>query len=82
MEEEKLSVTVVDVTLNNNKFFYNIMAVKGMNMDDIMSVLCGGLALSIRSRETPELQGQTLRDIIGHLESEFINNVDSFSDVK
>jgi hypothetical protein len=80
MEEEKLSVTV-DVTLKDNKFFYNIMAMKGMNMDDIMSVLCGGLALSIRSRETPELQGQTLRDIIGHLESEFVN-VDSFSDVK
>jgi hypothetical protein len=71
----------VDVTLKDNKFFYNIMAMKGMNMDDIMSVLCGGLALSIRSRETPELQGQTLRDIIGHLESEFINT-DSFSDVK
>jgi hypothetical protein len=80
MEEEKLSVTV-DVTLKDNKFFYNILAMKGMSMDDIMSVLCGGLALSIRSRETPELQGQTLRDIIGHLESEFIN-VDSFSDVK
>jgi hypothetical protein len=80
MEEEKLSVTV-DVTLKDNKFFYNIMAMKGMNMDDIMSVLCGAIALSIRSRETPELQGQTLRDIIGHLESEFIN-VDSFSDVK
>jgi hypothetical protein len=80
MEEEKLSVTV-DVTLKDNKFFYNIMAKKGMNMDEIISVLCGGLALSIRSRETPELQGQTLRDIIGHLESEFIN-VDSFSDVK
>jgi hypothetical protein len=80
MEEEKLSVTV-DVTLKDNKFFYNIMAKKGMNMDEIMSVLCGAIALSIRSRETPELQGQTLRDIIGHLESEFIN-VDSFSDVK
>ena len=80
MEEEKLSVTV-DVTLRDNKFFYNIMAMKGMNMDEIMSVLCGGLALSIRSRETPELQGQTLRDVIGHLESEFVN-VDSFSDFK
>jgi hypothetical protein len=79
MEEERLSVTV-DVTLKDNKFFYNIMAMKGMNMDDIMSVLCGGLALSIRSRETPELQGQTLRDIIGHLESEFINE-NSFSDI-
>ena len=51
------------------------------DIDDIMSVLCGGIALSIRSRETPELQAKTLRDIIGHLESEFIN-VDSFSDVK
>lgn len=80
MEEEILSVTV-DVTLKDNKFFYNIMAKKGMNMDEIISVLCGAISLSIRSRETPELQGQTLRDIIGHLESEFIN-VDSFSDVK
>jgi hypothetical protein len=80
MEEEKLSVTV-DVTLRDNKFFYDIMAKKGMNMDEIISVLCGAISLSIRSRETPELQGQTLRDIIGHLESEFIN-VDSFSDVK
>jgi hypothetical protein len=57
------------------------MAKRGMNIDEIISVLCGGLALSIRSRETPELQGQTLRDVIGHLESEFVN-VDSFSDVK
>ena len=57
------------------------MAKKGMNIDEIISVLCGAISLSIRSRETPELQGQTLRDIIGHLESEFIN-VDSFSDVK
>ena len=80
MEEEKLSVTV-DVTLRDNKFFYNIMAKKGMNMDEIISVLCGGIALAIRSRETPELQGQTLRSVINHLESEFINT-DSFSDTK
>ena len=79
-EEDKLSVAV-DVTLKDNKFFYNIMAKKDMNIDEIISVLCGAISLSIRSRETPELQGQTLRDIIGHLESEFIN-VDSFSDVK
>jgi hypothetical protein len=80
MEEEKLSISV-DVTLRDGKFFYDIMAKKGMNMDEIISVLCGGLALSIRSKETPELQGQTLRDVIRHLESELIN-VDSFSDVK
>ena len=66
MEEEKLSVTV-DVTLKDNKFFYNIMAMKGMNIDEIISVLCGAISLSSLSRETPELQGQTLSDIIGHL---------------
>jgi len=80
MEEEKLSITV-DVTLRGGKFFYDLMAKRGMNMDEIISVLCGGLALSIRSKETPELQGQTLRDVIGHLESEFVN-VDSFSDIE
>ena len=80
MEEIKLSV-IVDVEFRDNRFFYNIRAKSDMNMDDIISVLCGGIALAIRSRETPELQGQTLRDVINHLESEFINT-DSFSDIK
>jgi len=79
-EEEKLTV-VVEVTLKDNRFLYNIFVDKGMNMDTITSILCGGLALSIRRRETPELQGQTLRDVIRHLESEFIN-VDSFPEEK
>jgi len=80
MEEEKLSITV-EVTLRDGKFFYDLMAKRGMNIDEIISVLCGGLALSIRSKGAPELQGQTLRDVIGHLESEFVN-VDSFSDIE
>ena len=80
MEEIKLSV-IVDVTLKDNRFFYNIRAKSDMNMDEIISVLCGGIALAIRSRETSELQGKTLKSIIKHLESEFINT-DSFSDIK
>ncbi len=80
MEEIKLSV-IVDVEFRDNRFFYNIRAKSDMNMDEIISVLCGGIALGIRSRETPELQGQTLRSVIKHLESEFINT-DSFSDTK
>ena len=78
MEEEKLSVTV-DVTLKDNKFFYNIMAKKGMSLDEITSVLCGGLALSIRGKQTPELQGEALRAVISYLESEFVNT-ESFCD--
>ena len=75
----KLTVTV-EVTLKDDKFFYNILAQKGMNVDEILSVLCGGVALSIRGKETPKLQAESIRDVITYLESEFIN-VDSFSDV-
>lgn len=75
----KLTVTV-EVTLKDDKFFYNILAQKGMNVDEILSVLCGGVALSIRGKETPKLQAEAIRDVITYLESEFIN-VDSFSDV-
>jgi len=75
----KLTVTV-EVTLKDDKFFYNILAQKGMNVDEILTVLCGGVALSIRGKETPKLQAEAIRDVITYLESEFIN-VDSFSDV-
>jgi hypothetical protein len=79
MEEIKLTVTI-EVTAKDNKFFYNILAQKGMDINDIRSVLCGGVALSIRGEETPKLQAEALRDVINYLESEFIN-VESFSDV-
>ena len=79
MEDIKLTVTV-EVTLRDDKFFYDISAQKGMDMDEIMSVLCGGVALSIRGKETPKLQAEALRGVISYLESEFIN-AESFSDV-
>ena len=80
MEEEYNLSVMVDVTLKGGKFFYDISAKKGMTIDEITSVLCGGIALSIRGKQTPELQAQTLRDVIGHLESEFVNT-ESFADV-
>jgi hypothetical protein len=49
-------------------------------MEDIRSILVGGVALSIRSEKTPELQAKVMRDVIEHLESEFINP-DSFDDL-
>jgi len=43
------------------------------------SKLSGGLALVIRSGETPEKQGEMMTKVVEYLESELIN-VDSFSD--
>lgn len=80
MEETKLTVAV-EVTVKGGKFFYNILAQRGMDINDIRAVLCGGVALSIRGEETPKLQAEALRDTIGYLESEFIN-VESFTDAK
>jgi len=80
MEEEYNLSVMVDVTLKGGKFFYDISAKKGMTIDEITSVLCGGIALSIRGKQTPELQSEALRAVINHLESEFINT-ESFADV-
>jgi len=80
MEDIKLTVTV-EVTVKDDKFFYNILAQKDMDIDSIMSILCGGVALSIRGKETPKLQAEALKEVISYLESEFIN-VESFSDAK
>ena len=78
VEENQLSVAV-EVTIRDGKFFYDVSAKKGMSLDEITSVLCGGLALSIRGKETPELQGEALGAVISYLESEFVNT-ESFAD--
>ena len=70
----------VSVTIKDGRFFFDIMADKGMDMEDIRSILVGGVALSIRSEKTPELQANAIREVIEHLESEFINP-DSFNDL-
>lgn len=80
MEDIKLTVTV-EVTVKGDKFFYDILAQKNMDIDSITSILCGGVALSIRGKETPKLQAESLKGVIDYLESEFIN-IESFSDAK
>jgi hypothetical protein len=70
----------VSVEVKDGRFFFDIMADKGLYMEDIRSILVGGVALSIRSEKTPELQAKVLKDVISHLESEFIDP-DSFNDL-
>jgi hypothetical protein len=70
----------VSVTVKDGRYFFDIMADKGLYMEDIRSILVGGVAMSIRSEKTPELQAKSMRDVISHLQSEFINP-DSFNDL-
>ncbi len=77
--ENKMFVGV-SVEVKDGRFFFDIMADKGLYMEDIRSILVGGVALSIRSEKTPELQAKVLKDVISHLESEFIDP-DSFNDL-
>jgi hypothetical protein len=69
----------VSVTVKDGRFYFDIMADKGLYMEDIRSILVGSVALSIRSEKTPELQAKVMRSVVDHLESEFINP-DSFND--
>jgi hypothetical protein len=70
----------VSVTVKDGRYNFDIMVDKGLYMEDIRSILVGGVAMSIRSEKTPELQAKVMRDVISHLESEFINP-DSFNDL-
>jgi len=70
----------VSVEVKDGRFFFDIMADKGLYMEDIRSILVGAVAMSIRSEKTPELQAKVMKEVISHLESEFINPV-SFDDL-
>jgi hypothetical protein len=77
--ENKMFVGV-SVEVKDGRYFFDIMADKGLYMEDVRSILVGAVALSIRSEKTPELQAKVLKDVISHLESEFIDP-DSFNDL-
>lgn len=70
----------VSVEIKDGRFFFDIMADKDLYMEDIRSILVGAVAMSIRSEKTPELQAKVMREVIAHLESEFVNP-DSFDDL-
>ena len=70
----------VSVTIKDGRFFFDIMADDSLYIEDIRSILVGAVAMSIRSEKTPELQAKAMKDVIDHLESEFINP-DSFDDL-
>lgn len=79
MEENKMKVCV-EVSEVDGKFLFDISAHSSLSIEDIRSILVGGVCLTIHSEKTPKGQGQALREVMNHLEKDFIDT-DSFNDV-
>lgn len=75
----KLNV-IVNAEIKDNKVYYSIDASQGINLKEMQAVLVGGLNLSIKGEKTPELQYQTFKNIVRHMESELFND-ESFKDI-
>jgi len=80
MVEETKYQAGVELTIRDGRYYFNILAQEGLDIDAVRSILVGGLSLTILSEKTPEKQGQALRAVIDYLESELVN-VDSFTDI-
>lgn len=79
MEETKLKVCI-DVTVVDDKYLFDISAHKSLTIEDIRSILVGGVCMTIHGEKTPKDQGRVLREVIDHMEKDFIDT-DSFKDV-
>ena len=53
MEETKLKVCI-DVSIVDDKYFFDISAHKSLSIEDIRSILVGGVCLTIHGEKTPQ----------------------------
>lgn len=79
MENTKITVSV-EVTIKDDKYFFNILAPQSLSTEEIRSILVGGVCLTIHGEKTPKEQAKVLKDVISYMEQDFIDT-DSFSDV-
>ena len=79
MEEIKLKVTV-EVSIKGDNFLFNIIAPENLMVDEIRSILVGGVCLTIHSEETPKEQAIALKEVIDYMEQDFID-LDSFKNI-
>ena len=79
MEENKLKV-IVEVEIKDGNYIFDISANNSLSIDEIRSILVGGVCLTIHGEKTPKEQAKVLKDVINHMEQDFID-IDSFSDV-
>ena len=78
MNDIELNLTV-NFVIKDGRANIKLLAKDDLTRIDMLSILSGGLALVIRSGETPEKQGEMMTKVVEYLESELIN-IDSFSD--
>ena len=78
MNDIELNLTV-NFVIKDGRANIKLLTKDDLTRIDMLSILSGGLALVIRSGETPEKQGEMMSKVVEYLESELIN-VDSFSD--
>ena len=79
MEENKMKVCV-EVSVVDGKFQFDISAHKSLSIEDIRSILVGGVCLTIHGEKTPKDQGRVLREVLEFIKEDFIST-DSFNDV-
>jgi hypothetical protein len=79
MEENKLKV-IVEVDIKDGNYLFDISATKSLSIEEIRSILAGGVCLTIHGEETPKDQARVLKEVIDHMEQDFID-IDSFKDV-
>jgi len=79
MEETKLKVCI-DVTIVDDKYLFDISAHQSLSIEEIRSILVGGVCLTIHGESTPKKQAKVLKEVISYMEEDFID-IDSFSDV-
>lgn len=80
MGESKLKVCI-EVSIIDDKYLFDISAHKSLNVEDIRSILVGAVCMTIHGEKTPKDQARVLKDVISHIEEDFID-IDSFSDVQ
>ena len=78
MNDIELNLTV-NFVIKDGRANIKLLTKDDLTRIDMLSILSGGLALVIRSGETPEKQGEMMTKVVEYLESELIN-IDSFSD--
>jgi hypothetical protein len=76
---EKLYVGV-RAEIKDGKIFYYLDGNSGMSLLDVMSVLIGGLTLTIKGIENPEEQYYTFKQMVRFIEGELFND-ESFKDL-
>ena len=66
--------------IKDGNYVFDISANSSLNIEEIRSILVGGVCLTIHGEKTPKDQARVLKEVIHHMEQDFIDT-DSFSDV-